>query len=193
MNLVFETVTGVDVVSVIDELAVLRGKVFRDWPYLYAANPDYERRYLSGYAQDGAIVVIARDGPRIVGAATGMPLLQHEDNLSTALKECFSNLGDIFYCAESVLLSVYRGQGAGHRFFDHREDHARKLGLTHSVFCAVVRHERHPKCPPGYRDLAPFWAKRGYRQLNAHARMSWPDVGDDFETEKSLKFWHREL
>ena len=193
MTLRFDTATGADVAPLVDDLARLRGEVFRDWPYLYEADPDYERRYLSGYAQDGAIIVTAHEEDSLVGAATGMPLLQHEDNLSTALMDKFEALGRVFYCAESVLLAAYRGQGAGHRFFDLREQHALRLGFQHSVFCAVERPDDHPLRPADYHPLDPFWRARGYRPMDVCSTMAWPDLGAVGETEKPMRFWHRAL
>lgn len=193
MSLRFDTISGPEIADVIDELATLRGQVFRDWPYLYDADPGYERKYLSGYAEDGAIVVVARAGDRIVGAATGMPILRHVDNLSTALQSRYADLHAVFYCAESVLLSEYRGQGAGHHFFDQREQFAKSSGFIHSVFCAVDRPISHPAFPPEYRPLAPFWRTRGYQPLGITAKMAWRDIGDDGETAKTMRFWGRKL
>lgn len=193
MNLRIEPVTGAAVAGVIDGLAQLRGQVFRDWPYLYEADPDYERRYLADYVSGDAVIVTAHSGNQLVGAATGMPLRQHVDNLSTALSGFFDDLNDVFYCAESVLVSEFRGQGVGHRFFDLREAYARQSGFTHSVFCAVTRPEAHPARPKDYRPLDGFWRARGYRRLEATAMLSWRDLGDREETEKPMIFWARTL
>ena len=103
-------------------------------------------------------------------------------------------LGDVFYCAESVLLSDYRGQGAGHAFFDARERHARALGRRYSAFCGVMRPDDHPMRDPNYRPLDGFWRGRGYSKLDgAIAEFSWRDVGAAEQTAKSLQFWIKEL
>ena len=103
-------------------------------------------------------------------------------------------LTEIFYCAESVLLAEYRGQGVGHRFFDAREAHARALGRRYSAFCGVVRPSDHPLRPTDYAPLDPFWRKRGYAPLaGAVARFDWTDLGQDAPTTKPLQFWIREL
>lgn len=39
--------TGLDLDAALDDMARLRIKVFRDWPYLYDGDVDYERRYLN--------------------------------------------------------------------------------------------------------------------------------------------------
>ena len=193
MTLEFDTVTGTDVAGLIDGLARLRGIVFREWPYLYDIDPGYERRYLADYSQDGAIVVLAKAQGALVGASTGMPISNHSDDLSTALVDYFPDLRSVFYCAESVLLSDFRGQGAGHRFFELREGHAAELGFTHSVFCAVKRPDDHPDRPRAHRPLDAFWSARGYRRLGVDVSMSWRDIGSRTETEKTMEFWGRTL
>lgn len=185
--------TGADLAAVLPDLARLRIAVFRDWPYLYDGNFDYEHRYLQSYRDSrGAILIGAYDRAQLVGAATGTPLEDHADDFAAAFGD--TDLTDIFYCAESVLLPSYRGQGIGHRFFDFRENHARALGRRKSVFCAVVRPEDHPQRPAAYRSLDGFWRGRGYAPLGditAHYR--WTDLGDAQDTAKDMQFWGRTL
>ena len=120
MSLAYRIYRGAEISAIIPDLARLRITVFRDWPYLYEGDLAYETGYLARYAQGGAIVVAAYDGAQMVGAATGMPLLQHDDDFSGALAACDIAAEDVFYCAESVLMQDHRGQGAGHMFFDAR-------------------------------------------------------------------------
>ena len=103
-------------------------------------------------------------------------------------------LSDIFYCAESVLLPQFRGQGVGHRFFDIREAQARKLGRRHVAFCSVQRPADHPARPAGYRPLDAFWRARGYAPVpGVIASFRWRDLGDSMESAKPLQFWMRDL
>jgi GNAT superfamily N-acetyltransferase len=177
------------------ELARLRIAVFADWPYLYDGDEAYEARYLAAYRDSpGAIVVGAWDGERLVGAATGTPMEDHADDFAAALAGCGLAAERVFYCAESVLLPEYRGQGAGHRFFDLREEHARALGRSHAAFCAVIRPADHPMRPAGYRPLDAFWRARGYAPVDgAIARFAWRDLGAAEESEKPLQLWLRRL
>lgn len=194
MSLAFRSFIGSDVGAVLGDLARLRIAVFRDWPYLYDGDLAYEQTYLELYTTPRAMVVGAFDGPQMVGAATGMPLTDHDDDFGSALAGIAVPLENIFYCAESVLLPLYRGQGAGHAFFDAREDHGRALGLTHAAFCGVQRPTDHPARPADYRPLDPFWQKRGYAPVpGAIALFSWKDLGDEFETDKPLQFWMKRL
>lgn len=191
MSLRFEVLTGGALTAVTQDVAALRIAVFRDYPYLYDGDMAYERRYMRSYIDSpGAIVVGAFEADRLVGAATGTPMEDHAADFGAPFAARGLDLRDIFYCAESVLLPEYRGQGAGHAFFDMREDHALRLGRRRCAFCAVIRDDP----PAGYRPLDGFWRKRGYAPLpGAVARFSWKDVGHDGPTEKALQFWMRDL
>ena len=187
--------TGAALEDALDDVARLRIAVFRDWPYLYDGDLAYERRYLQAYRESPrAILVGAFDEGRLVGASTGAPLSDHADDFAEAFAGQPHDLETVFYCAESVLLPAYRGQGAGHRFFDLREDHARTHGFTYSAFCAVTRAPDHPARPDDYRPLDAFWRGRGYAPLpGAVAAFAWKDVGDAQESRKPLQFWIRAL
>lgn len=195
MSLEARVLTGPALEERLDEVAALRMRVFRDWPYLYEGSMEYERAYLSAYrTSSGAILVGAFDGNRLVGASTGTPMEDHAEDFATAFAATGVPLDQIFYCAESVLLPDYRGQGMGHRFFDLREAHARALGRRHSAFCSVIRPADHPLRPPSARSNEPFWRGRGYAPLpGVIAEYSWTDVGESQETRKPLQFWMRTL
>lgn len=186
--------TGDAVQASLGDLAALRIAVFRDWPYLYEGDLTYERDYLAAYQAPGAVVVAAYDGARMIGAATGAPMEHHAADFAAAFAARPEPLDQIFYCAESVLLPAYRGQGLGHAFFDGREAQARALGRSYSAFCSVVRAPDHAARPPDYRALDDFWCKRGYQPLSgAIARFEWKDVGDTEATAKPLQFWMKSL
>lgn len=195
MSLHVKALTGAALDAALDDVARLRMAVFRDWPYLYDGDLEYERRYLEVYRSSPAAVLVgAFEGSRLVGAATGTPMEDHAADFAKPFAATGLDLHDVFYCAESVLLPDYRGQGAGHRFFDLREAHARRLGRRHVAFCAVMRPPDHPLRPAGYRPLDAFWRARGYEpRPDVVARFSWKDIDSAEETEKPLMFWMRAL
>jgi GNAT superfamily N-acetyltransferase len=183
----------------LDDLARLRIEVFREWPYLYDGDLDYERAYLAAFsAAPGSLLVYAAGddgtGMRVVGASTAMPLEAAEPAIRTPFEARGRDISDIFYFGESVLERAWRGQGAGHAFFDAREAHARALGAKEAAFCAVVRPEDHPLRDPAYRPLDGFWRKRGYEpSAELTCRLAWKDVDQAEESEKTLAFWTRAL
>lgn len=194
VSLTFETITGARITEVLDDLARLRAEVFCTWPYLYDGNPENEAEYLRSYRDTpGAILVAALDEGRMVGCATGMPLASHEDARDVPLEALALAMDRVFYCAESVLLPGYRGQGAGHVFFDRREAHARKSRFLVAMFCGIERPDDHPLRPADARSLAPFWEKRGYRARDAVIRMTWRDWNEDRPSEKTLRVWTKPL
>jgi GNAT superfamily N-acetyltransferase len=189
-----ECFTGAAVAPYLDDLARLRGEVFRTWPYLYDSHDAYERDYLTAYAKSAhSVFVLAFDGSRVVGAATGIPLADDTAAFHQPFVQRGIDIANVFYFGESVLLPPYRGQGMGHAFFDHREAHAKgRFGMT--AFCAVERDERDPRRPLDYRGNDAFWAKRGYRrQDEMFCILSWKEVDRPLPVEQRLRFWLREL
>lgn len=195
MTLRVEPMRGNEIGKWLDDFAALRIRVFAEFPYLYDGDFAYERRYLSVYRESAeAIIVGAWDGDRLVGASTGTPMEDHADDFSGGWPETEYPVENVFYCAESVLLPEYRGQGIGGQFFEHREAHARALGRKWAAFCAVIRPEDHPMRPRGYVPHDGFWTRRGYRKLpGAIANFTWKDHGEAAESEKRLQFWIRSL
>jgi len=196
-----EAVRGALVEPYLDALARLRIEVFREFPYLYDGSPEYERGYLRGYAASAACTLVialdqALDPPEVVGVATALPLLAHDDAdaLAPALLGAGYDPAQTYYFGESVLRRTYRGQGIGHAFFDAREQAARELGFTLAAFCAVERPSDHPARPVSYVPHDAFWTRRGYvRRPDLVARFSWRDLGDPHDTAKPMVFWLKEL
>lgn len=187
--------TGAALSGALPDVARLRIEVFRAYPYLYDGDAAYEERYLQVYRDSAdAILVGAYEGDRLIGAATGAPMEDHAGDFGAAFAESGIALERIFYCAESVLLPSYRGQGIGHRFFDLREAQARELGREYAAFCSVVRPKDHPARPEGYQPLDAFWRKRGYAPLSgAIATFNWREIGAKSESAHDLQVWMRAL
>jgi hypothetical protein len=192
----FRTVTGADVPPFIPALARLRIAVFRDWPYLYDGDQSYEERYLRIYAESPrAAIVLALDGPEVVGASTCLPLTDETANVQAPFAAAGIAIDRVFYFGESVLLGAYRGGGAGLRFFAEREAHARRVSACDIVaFCAVQRPTDHPARPADAVPLDAFWRRRGFTPYPAlTCEMSWQEIGAAEETAHRLAFWLKSL
>jgi len=192
---VLTTLRGPEIAPFLDDVAQLRIRVFRDWPYLYDGDTAYEREYLDAYADSAdSVFVLARDGDRVVGASTGLPLADDAVDFRQPFIDAGRDPADVFYFGESVLLPDYRGLGVGHGFFDAREAHARALGrFTTTAFCAVDREGADPRAPVGHRTNEGFWHKRGYaRQPGLTLCLRWNELGHG-EMEHALTFWTRRL
>lgn len=181
--------------AVLEDLARLRITVFRAWPYLYDGSLDYERRYLAHFLDDpGAVLVVARAGDVIVGAATASPMAGQEAAFRAPFEQRGHDVARLAYFGESVLLPAYRGHGLGHAFFDAREAAARAAGARSACFCGVIRPADHDLRPADARDLGPFWRKRGYAPLEGViAHYDWKDLDQPGETPHPMQFWHKNL
>jgi GNAT superfamily N-acetyltransferase len=191
-----KTFIGAAVTPHLDDVAALRIAVFRDWPYLYAGDRDYERKYLATYAESPrSLFVLAFDGDRVIGASTGIPLVDETAAFQQPFLDRRIALDDVFYFGESVLLPPYRDRGLGHRFFDEREGFAWRIGgFGMTAFCAVERDANDTRQPVGHRSNDAFWTKRGYRrQDDLFCRLEWQEIGHDAPTCHRLRFWLRPL
>ncbi|CAG1022842.1 hypothetical protein DOJK_01936 [Patescibacteria group bacterium] len=191
-NIRIERWSGKALEQYIPELARLRIEVFRDFPYLYDGDYDYEKKYLKTHIESpSSVIVLAFDGDKVVGASTAMAMCDEAEEMQRPFIENGYDLNDIFYCSESVLNKDYRGLGIGVRFFEEREAHAKELGgFKYIAFCCVERPENHPRRPANHVPLDAFWTKRGYvKHPELKTSYSWKDLDDTEETPKPMTFW----
>ena len=187
-----ERCSGAALELYVPELARLRIEVFRDFPYLYDGDYDYEKKYLQTYIDTPeSVIVLAFDGDKVVGASTAIPMQYETDQLKKPFLEQGYNLAEVFYCSESVLNKDYRGLGLGVQFFEQREAHAEDLGGFKVItFCCVERPIDHPRRPANYVPLDLFWNKRGYvKHPELKTTYSWKDLDEAEETPKPMTFW----
>ena len=194
MSLSIRSYRGAAIAPMVEAFAHLRISVFRDWPYLYDGDLDYERRYLSDYTRSDSILVAAFDGDRLVGGSTGLLLSDHSEVAADFAHALPTDVKNVYYCAEAVLLSTHRGQGGYRQFFTLREDHARSLNCTYAIFASVIRPADHPLRPAGAQTLDPVWRHYGYAPLpDVTTTISWRDIGEAAETPKPLQVWIKPL
>lgn len=188
--------TGTAIHPYINEVAQLRIEVFREYPYLYDGTMEYETHYLEGYSRSpNSLLVLAWDGDTVVGASTGLPLIEAAAEFQQPLKQRRWDVDRIFYLGESVVRPAYRGRGIGSLFFKERERVARSLHrITHTAFCAVVRPDDDSRRPRGYVPLDSFWRHRGYVcHPELITTFVWKEIDEDQESPKPMRFWLKEL
>ncbi len=195
MTIAVRTLDPGKIAQRLGDLARLRIAVFREWPYLYDGDADYEAGYLASFARaPDAVLVAAFDGDAIVGMATAAPMTAQDGAIRDPVAASGIDVERCCYFGESVLLPRYRGRGIGHAFFDRREAGARAAGATAAMFCAVRRPDDHPLRPVDARSHHDFWAKRGYAPVpGLSCTLAWRDIGEDAETPHALQFWRRAL
>lgn len=178
----------------VEDLARLRLQVFREYPYLYDGDMAYEVAYVDTFLQaQRNFMVVVKDGDSVVGASTGLPLVEETDNIKSPFLEAGWDITKVFYFGESVLLPGYRRKGFGKQFFELREQFARTLGFSTLAFCAIVRPGHHPGRPEGYQPLDPLWRSQGFQPADLHCMISWKEAKEAEESAKSLQFWTKYL
>ncbi len=184
--------SGSELQKYIPDLACLRIEIFRDFPYLYDGDLEYEKKYLQTYIDcDESVIVLAFDESKIIGASTAIPMRYETDEVKKPFINHGYNPNEIFYCGESVLDKKYRGLGIGVSFFKEREAHAKQLGgFKHICFCCVERAKDHPRRPADYVPLDNFWTKRNYvKHPELTATYTWKDLDEEYESPKKMTFW----
>ncbi len=196
MDVQIFSVSGSGILPYIKDLAQLRMDIFRDYPYLYEGSLDYEERYLQNYQKsDRTMIVIVKDGDRVVGVSSALPLVMESEEIQQVFSDAGISPSEVFYFGESLLMKSYRGRGYGHVFFDEREAFAKKQGAYRfTAFFAVQRSDDHPMKPQNYKPLDGFWIKRGYiKRPDLTTWFSWRDIGHEEETKKPMMFWLKKL
>lgn len=174
-----------------DALGRLRIAVFREFPYLYDGDLDYEREYLRVYTESAnSLVVLLQADGQLVGATTCIPMCDESPEFQQPFQDAEIPTDGILYFGESIILPEFRGAGAGHAFFTRREQHARKIGATLMAFCSVDRPVDHPLRPQDYRPLDAFWKRMGFsRDESLRCSLPWKDIDAAEPSTKTLTFW----
>jgi GNAT superfamily N-acetyltransferase len=196
-DMIFDTYIGSEIAKIIEPLAHLRMLVFREYPYLYDGDFDFEKRYLQTYVKSrrSFVVLVRSTEGTVIGASTCLPLADEESALQGNFRQNKYDVDEIFYFGESVILPTFRGKGLGKTFFEYREQHAKSFGnYRYAAFCAVVRPSDHLLKPEGLKSPEALWQRLGYQKLGGvTARYSWKDIDQRAETEKTMQFWLKEF
>ena len=182
---------GKEIVPYIDELARLRIEVFREFPYLYDGNFDYEKKYLAKFGEiDESIVILVLENQEVIGALTGLPIKNESKEITQNLTK--KQLEKGFYLSEILLYKDFRQQGIGQALMNQLETSVNKP-FTLFLLATVIREENHPLKPKDYASLEHFWIKNNYVSTNQTFSFSWKDIHNESETTKSLVLWQKEI
>ena len=192
----FHRLTGAEARQFVTDLASLRLRVFKDYPYLYEGSLEYEKNYLETYFKaNHSFIFLIEDCGKIIGATTSILASEEEENFRRPFENFGLDSGKVFYFGESVLLPEYRGQGFGKLFFQEREAFARTLSFVDTLsFCAVERPSGHPLRPHDYKPLDTFWGNMGFRKAEGlRTTYSWKDRDKENEDKKEMQFWIKKI
>lgn len=196
-NKIFMSAAGPLLKHNLPQMAKLRIDVFKEYPYLYDGNFNYERRYLSRYLtcpESFVGLIFAADGTSLLGMTTAMPLRLEEKNFQQAFIEKGIPLEKVCYFGELLLRPEVRSQGLGHHLMKWNMQYARQHSFEYASLACVDRSGSPNLIPLRHRPLDAFWKKYGFE---CHPEMvshyTWKDMGADQESEKPMIFWLKDL
>lgn len=187
-----QIIRGSEIEKHIDQLGRFRIEIFREYPYLYDGNIEYERTYLGRYSRNSeSFLLILQDTHGIIGACTGIPLNGENHEFQNAFVG--ENRDEIYYIGEVMLRADSRGKKLGSRLL------STALGLIDSKkfkkvsLCTVDRGLNHLQRPVSYCSPDYLWKKCGFeKSINLLAYLDWKDIGQEIETQKPMNIWFRE-
>ena len=195
-ELTMKTFTGHAIKPYLHCLARLSAEIFKEYPFLCDLLPEAEIELLKKYpCSEEAIAVLLFEGSEVVGAATGIPLVEDLDLLQKPFKQKGLDPQRFYHFGEALLLKPYRGRGVGHHFYQIREEHARKLN-KYDYACLYFRdrHEDDPLKPLDYYPLDDFWRKRGFiHHKDLKVKQRWKVLGEDIDSDNECSFWVKKL
>lgn len=195
MNLTTRTLSGSAITDHLDDLASLRLEIFAEFPYLYQGKREDEISYLSGYAKTpGAIVILAEADGRVVGAATGMPLIHEDAALRDPVTTAGLSIETFYYVGELLFYPAWRGAGMGLQLLSKMEEEIHTLGGYDQIICATVeRPDDHPARPAGHISITRFLARTGFSRIEgATTGFTWLEP-DGIKRDHPMLLWSKPL
>jgi GNAT superfamily N-acetyltransferase len=188
-----EILNGNGIKNYIDELGRFRIEIFKEFPYLYEGDLEYERKYLSRYPESPeGILILTKDTRGLIGACTGIPL-QDED---TEFVKPFQtvNIEEIFYIGEVMVRADSRGKGLGTMLLSKMLDLITGSRFKTACFYTVDRGINHPLRPNNYNSSESLWKRFGFvKDPEKLVYFRWKDLGHSTKTDKPMNVWIKKL
>ncbi len=186
---------GKEIQRHLPNVANLRLRVFKEYPYLLDGDLKEALEYLSLYATaKSSLLVTATSNNELVGTVAGVPLNATAAIIQKTFVDNHQNLEQWFYIDEIVIAPQWRNRGLSRVFLHALEDHAKESGYRFTTFCVIRRPPTHPLRPRGFVPLNESFAESGYERLPDLAlELNWVDIGDGRPSAKKMDFWYKDL
>ncbi len=191
-----EIFKGNEVIPYLPKLAELRLSFYREYPYLYEGSLAGEESYLSLYANsENSLLAVAKNGSEVVGAVSGIPLLESAGENIKLFAEKRISAEHLFYLGEIVVSQEYQKSDLQQKLYQQFEKAVIDLkGYDEIVVCEIERGLRDSQRPMAPFSSAVRWEERGFsRQPELRTYYLWKDIGHAEETDHLMVFWHKGL
>ncbi|MFA8450044.1 MAG: GNAT family N-acetyltransferase [Bacteroidales bacterium] len=193
MNFTIDFLKKEQIKEVIPFLSKLRIKIFKEYPYLYDGDLEYEKEYLNTYANSkNAFVISLSLNNRIIGACTAIPLLEEVDEFKTPLTKENYKIEELFYIGEIILEKEFRNCGKGKELMQTAITYIKNNYPKYKkiIICTVNRDNNSYPIPNEYKDLKYLWEKFNFKKLERPiAYFSWKEINETEESLKPMNFW----
>lgn len=185
----------------LSDVAEFRVKHFRNYPYLYDGNLDYEKNYLAGLANDKkSLLIKAYDSNNhLIAVSTSVPLVTGSDILKSAT-ESFATAGydpgSIYYYGEIIIEPQYRGFGISAIIYKMQDDYAKLNKFKFIALATVIRSDNDLRKPANHQPSDPIWNRFGFTKTNIIFDYDWPTIQSDFLTENEshkMVYWLKKI
>jgi len=189
------SVKGKDARPYFEDLARLRIKLFREFPYLYEGSVEYEKEYLETYFRcPQAHILLVFSGHAVVGFSSSIPLAHECSEIRRPFEVCGIDLGRYLYLGEAMLEKAHRGQGILRVFFQCQERAALDGGMPFTTLMTVDRPDNHPLRPADHVSMDIMLEHFGYARIpDCAVTMEWPQVDTGSIELNALSLWARDL
>ena len=191
---------GDQVTGYIEQVSEMRINAFREFPYLYAGNMEYEKEYFSGFCQcPEAILVLGKYNGSLVAASTALPMKSDADILGEAILEfekAGKNIDRTFYFGEVIVLPQWQRKGLAASLYKLQESKAREWGFKEIALATVVRADNDVRRPKLYKNTDNVWRALGYSPEPIFIDYHWPTFQSDGtiqDTKNKMQFWTKKI
>lgn len=200
MTITVEIHVGKDAAEYIDYVSQLRIDIFKEYPYLYEGELEYEKQYMHGYTTDKkSMIAVAKVNGELAGVSTGIPLISDSEIVADA-KNVFAKqnveVGDYYYYGEVIVLPKFRGHGITTKLYSEQNQLIQEWGFKHVCILTVVREENHSLKPKDYKSPDGMWKHLGFFRNDLTIDYHWPTIHPDKsvkDVNNTLEFWTKNL
>ncbi|MGQ4005074.1 GNAT family N-acetyltransferase [Francisellaceae bacterium CB300] len=160
-------------------------KNYKNYPYLYSMEKDYEDEYQDCYQSLGdrldMFVVYDQEG-KPIAVSMSTPFDKKMSILSDFYKPDLDlDLDNAYYFADIVINKKYHGQGIARELYTQATNYAKNLGIS-KIYALLVNRDNDP-CRPDDFHYSQLWKEFEFSNTGLSITCEWPT----FQLDGSVK------
>lgn len=198
-NYSVKIITGKEVEELGPFISRLRILEYRNYPYLYEANPEEEKSYIDWLVKlPGTALAVAFFDETPIGFVCGTPFREfaphYEESLELFEKYGFDPL-TYYYVSDDIVLPEHPSPFLKEKLFAAIEQFAKNLG--YAALCFVhEHHDQHPLKPTDYVSPDALYSRLGFQETKAAITFAWPTIQKDgsvLKVDHLLPYWIKSI